>query len=301
MPRDSNGNASTDPVYVATPGTAIRAVQHNTPIADIIQMLTGSLARNGTGGMLANLAMGGFKITGLADGENPQDAVTFGQSQDKYLNYVTPQTLTAEQKKSVVSAIGAIPQYATGAALPDANIGPIWHDDYSDILTWRTIGSYTGYASVSVGNVGYHANSTPPTGTLERNGAAVSRTTYAALFAKIGTTYGAGDGSTTFNLPDDRGLFDRSWDHGRGVDSGRSLGSYQSYAVPLETGAASIITPTTSDTTNGPLYVHNIGSTFAAGGSNGRYATLTYNNSLAVNTASESRPSNRAYLSVIHF
>ena len=46
---------------------------------------------------------------------------------------------------------------------------------------------------------------TVPTGYLQENGAAVSRTTYAALFAAIGTTHGAGDGSTTFNLPDSRG------------------------------------------------------------------------------------------------
>lgn len=44
-----------------------------------------------------------------------------------------------------------------------------------------------------------------PTGWLLCNGAAVSRTDYAALFDVIGTTYGAGDGSTTFNLPDLRG------------------------------------------------------------------------------------------------
>ncbi len=44
-----------------------------------------------------------------------------------------------------------------------------------------------------------------PTGYLIENGAAVSRTTYASLFSVIGTTYGAGDGSTTFNLPDSRG------------------------------------------------------------------------------------------------
>jgi microcystin-dependent protein len=43
-----------------------------------------------------------------------------------------------------------------------------------------------------------------PTGWLECNGAAVSRTTYSVLFATIGTTWGAGDGSTTFNLPPDR-------------------------------------------------------------------------------------------------
>jgi len=41
-----------------------------------------------------------------------------------------------------------------------------------------------------------------PTGFLECNGAAVSRSTYAALFAIVATTYGAGNGSTTFNLPD---------------------------------------------------------------------------------------------------
>ena len=45
-------------------------------------------------------------------------------------------------------------------------------------------------------------DSSAPSGFLECDGTAVSRTTYAALFAVIGTTYGSGDGSTTFNLPD---------------------------------------------------------------------------------------------------
>lgn len=47
----------------------------------------------------------------------------------------------------------------------------------------------------------------PPTGFLFEDGSAVSRTTYAALFAVLGTLYGAGDGSTTFNLPDSRNRF----------------------------------------------------------------------------------------------
>jgi hypothetical protein len=51
--------------------------------------------------------------------------------------------------------------------------------------------------------------SVAPSGWLAANGAAVSRTTYAALFAAIGTLYGAGDGSTTFALPDMRGYFVR--------------------------------------------------------------------------------------------
>ena len=71
------------------------------------------------------------------------------------------------------------------------------------------------------------ATPTVPTGWLEANGAAISRTTYSALFGAIGTTFGDGDGSTTFNLPDLRGEFLRGWDNGRGVDSGRAFGSFQ--------------------------------------------------------------------------
>lgn len=61
------------------------------------------------------------------------------------------------------------------------------------------------------------------------NGAAVSRTTYADLFAVIGTKHGSGDGSTTFNLPDYRGVVLRGRDRGRGYDKtpNRDFGSYQ--------------------------------------------------------------------------
>lgn len=77
---------------------------------------------------------------------------------------------------------------------------------------------------------------TAPTGWLKCNGAAVSRTTYADLFAVIGTTYGAGNGSTTFNLPDFRGEFPRFLDDGRGIDTGRALGQWQAqqFTVPLD-------------------------------------------------------------------
>ena len=77
------------------------------------------------------------------------------------------------------------------------------------------------------GLIGAFARTTAPTGWLKANGAAVSRTAYSDLFAAIGTTFGAGDGVNTFNLPDLRGEFLRGWDDGRGVDSGRSLGSQQ--------------------------------------------------------------------------
>ena len=51
------------------------------------------------------------------------------------------------------------------------------------------------------GIIQMYAGSSAPSGWLICNGQAVSRTTYAALFAVIGTTYGAGNGSTTFNIP----------------------------------------------------------------------------------------------------
>lgn len=68
--------------------------------------------------------------------------------------------------------------------------------------------------------------STAPSGWLECNGAAVSRTTYVNLWNAMGNP-NTGNGSTTFNLPDLRGEFIRGWDHGKGTDPNRILGSWQ--------------------------------------------------------------------------
>ena len=78
-----------------------------------------------------------------------------------------------------------------------------------------------------IGTVLAYYGTTPPAHTLACNGAAISRTDYAELFAVIGTTAGAGDGSTTFNVPDLRGVFIRGLDNGRGLDPGRALGTFQ--------------------------------------------------------------------------
>ena len=82
-------------------------------------------------------------------------------------------------------------------------------------------------AGAPVGTIQYFAMDAPPTGYLKADGTLVSRTVYADLFAAIGTTYGAGDGTTTFALPDLRGEFVRGFDDGRGVDSSRVFGSTQ--------------------------------------------------------------------------
>lgn len=67
--------------------------------------------------------------------------------------------------------------------------------------TWVILGSVGGAGTVPVGSIQMYAGSSAPVGYLLCYGQAVSRTTYAALFSAIGTTYGAGDGSTTFNVP----------------------------------------------------------------------------------------------------
>lgn len=72
---------------------------------------------------------------------------------------------------------------------------------------------------VRPGFVDWFAGTTPPDGWLACNGGTVSRTLYAALFAAIGVTYGAGDGATTFTLPDLRDDFIR------GASASRAVGT----------------------------------------------------------------------------
>ena len=87
--------------------------------------------------------------------------------------------------------------------------------------------SFTLVQGVPTGSVFCMAVATVPSGYLECNGQSISRTTYAALFAVIGTQYGSASGST-FKVPELRGEFIRGFDNGRGADSGRSIGSHQS-------------------------------------------------------------------------
>ena len=139
-----------------------------------------------------------------------------------------------------------------------------------------------------VGMVAYFATPTVPTGFLKCNGAAVSRTTYAVLFARIGTTFGAGDGRTTFNLPDLRGEFLRCLDDGRNIDGGRRLGTAQSDAIKTHT----INVPDSGSAGN------NMGMWFYGerGGPNDNgHNTITYNGE------SETRPRNVALLACIKY
>ena len=160
---------------------------------------------------------------------------------------------------------------------------------------------------VPSGTVLYFAGQTAPAGWLKANGAAVSRTAYAALFAAIGTTYGLGDGRSTFNLPDLRGEFIRGWDDGRGVDTPRPMGSAQTDAVRQHYHGIGYISPNNDD---GAFVVRNWTTAeqqnlqFINGNGNSAIRTLSASSNLSTTnaideSAGETRPRNVALLAII--
>lgn len=82
-----------------------------------------------------------------------------------------------------------------------ANLSPTIDNSTSKYPSNKAVLDYVESKAVPVGAFMPYAADTPPEGWLKCDGSTVSRTTYSALFAKIGTKYGSGDGSKTFNLP----------------------------------------------------------------------------------------------------
>lgn len=147
------------------------------------------------------------------------------------------------------------------------------------------VDSQVSSVTVFPGIVTPFAGTNAPSGWLECDGSAISRTTYSNLFAVVGTTFGAGDTNTTFNIPDLRGEFVRGWDNGAGVDIGRDFGSNQSYAVEDHTHSL----PNVWRTATG-IYV-------GSGGTR-RYIEATESGSYGEN---ETRPRNVALMYIIKY
>lgn len=118
-----------------------------------------------------------------------------------------------------------------------------------------------------------------PQGYLYCNGAAVSRTVYSALFNAIGTAYGVGDGSTTFNVPDARGYFLRGQSDGTGNDpdagsrtaaaggaTGDNVGSYQGHEIYTHNHSQNAHNHTLNDPGHFHTYRDREGLTNAAAG-----------------------------------
>lgn len=143
------------------------------------------------------------------------------------------------------------------------------HEIEFDGTTWTC----PVYDNIPPGTSMFWWFNTAPTGWTHLEGQAISRTGNPRLFAQFGTTYGVGDGSTTFNLPDPRGRFPRIWDHSKGVDpnratrtapagtsvtAGDNVGtqqdhSYAAHAHGQANGTVYFDTPNTSGTTVAPV------------------------------------------------
>lgn len=107
---------------------------------------------------------------------------------------------------------------------------------------------------IPIGVILSYAASTIPPLWLLCYGQNVSRTTYALLFAIIGTTYGAGDGTTTFGLPDLRGIVIAGLDGMGGTPAGRLTASYYSGGNPNVLGSIGGFQNSTLGVTNLPAY-----------------------------------------------
>jgi len=130
------------------------------------------------------------------------------------------------------------------------------------------------------GSVTMYAAASAPTGWLLCNGAAVSRTTYASLFAVTGTTFGAGDGSTTFNLPN----YTNRMPYGTTI--GATGGSADAIVVShTHTASTSISDPGHTHVVNDPGHSHAMNGTFQSYGQPNISAVLTAISSQNTGTA----------------
>lgn len=125
---------------------------------------------------------------------------------------------------SISSAIATKIDRVSGATVGNFASFTISGDVEDSGRDWGSVTNEVLTYSPPVGSILDYAGATAPSGWLICDGGAVSRTTYAALFAVIGTTFGAGDGSTTFNLPDLRGRTSIGVGQGTGL-SNRTRGS----------------------------------------------------------------------------
>jgi microcystin-dependent protein len=321
----SAADASADAAALSAAAAAASAQAAQDALDDVLEgsvadnaITNAKMADNAVGtDELINLAVTNAKMANMSQARVKGRAVTAGTG--------TPSDLTITEVMDMQgSTRGMIPVRgaSTWAGLAAGTAGQVLTMGASD-PAWATA------VSVPAGSIVMYAANAAPSGWLECNGASIDRTTYAALFTAIGTTFGSVSGSV-FNVPDLRGHFVRGWDNSRGVDSGRAFGSSQANQVGPHAHTA---TTTTSGSFSGTAasdgdHTHTVPLTFlgtnvggtntilSSGGSNDQTpistsssgahthtvsGSITASSSTTVNSngGTESRPINTALMYII--
>jgi microcystin-dependent protein len=173
-----NGSGTYTKVNTFVPGNSITAAGHNQNWDDIATEITNSVAADGQTTLTGPLK--------AASGSVGAPGVTFASDTDCGLYRIGGNNIGVAVNGAKVLDVATTGLTVTGDM---------------DATTVKQ----AGFALLPLGMVLPYAGLTAPSGYIFCYGQAVSRTTYAALYAIVADTYGAGDGSTTFNLPDLRG------------------------------------------------------------------------------------------------
>lgn len=216
MPRNGAGQY-TLPQAPFVPLQTISSAAVNSDFSDLADAMTGSLARDGQGGMTGVLPLANAGTNFVSDPDT---------------GFVRVGANNPAIQAGGVNVLSATP---TGV-------------DIAGTLTRN--GAFVG---IPAGVMFPYGGATAPTGYLLCDGTAYSRTTYAALFAAIGTAYGTGDGTTTFNVPDCRGRVPAGKDNMGGTAANR-LTTGGSGVDGATLGASGGVQSNTIGTTNLPPY-----------------------------------------------
>src|SRR6056300_464908 len=227
--RDSSGNITANNVTGNLTGNVTGNVSGN---------VTGNVTGNLTGNVTGNVSGTSSSITSVLQLSNGGTGATCAAAARSNLGLGT----LATQNSNNISITGQISL--------NGNVG-----DSGQVLTSSGTGTVPVWSTAfSSGMLMMWSAAAAPSGWLLCNGAAVSRTTYSNLFSVIGTSYGAGDGSTTFNLPN---LMDRF-----------PVGAGNNYNIGATGGSkdAIVVSHTHTASVTDPGHDHVIGSDSTSGG-----------------------------------
>jgi microcystin-dependent protein len=217
--------------WTSAAGTLSKSIDSTTPLSQTYSIAYSSSAASTAGDMLVSSPMsldrsdqshtlqinmnysvisGASNVTFAGSNSDSFGVAIYDYTNNAWISPTVPWIFVASSGVAPAIATFQTPANMTSFALAVYNLNAssgAFQFDLDDIKIGPQ--NYTVTVSGPVGQIIESASSTTPSGFLPCDGTAVSRSQYADLFVAIGTTYGVGDGSTTFNVPNLKGIFPR--------------------------------------------------------------------------------------------